>query len=152
MPRIQNLLTSSPQNSPASVPVELFWADPETPETDSERSAIPLSHYVWILRRHLWKIVGLVATAVICAYVVTKRIAPIYESTVTIGIDRQTPIGVVGQDAARATVNDSDQFLLTQLKLLQSDSVIRPVVERFHLLKPDRDGRNLEMPMALAGL
>ncbi len=152
MPRIRNLLSPPQENSPASVPVELFWADSEAPESDSERSAIPLSHYIWILRRHLWKIVGLVATAVICAYVVTKRIAPIYESTVTVGIDRQTPSGVVGQDAARATVSDSDQFLLTQLKLLQSDSVIRPVVERFHLLEPDRDGRNFEMPMALAGL
>jgi capsular exopolysaccharide synthesis family protein len=130
----------------------LYWADTEAPESDSERSAIPLGHYLWLLRRHLWTIAGVVAAAVICTYIVTKRIAPIYESTVTIGIDRQTPIGVVGQDATRGTGNDPDQFLLTQVKLIQSDSVIRPVVGQFHLLKPDREGRNSEMPMALADL
>jgi capsular exopolysaccharide synthesis family protein len=150
MPKIQNLLP--PPNTPSPVPIELYWADTETPEAESERSAAPLGHYLWVLRRHLWKITALVAATVICAYVITKRIAPIYESTVTIGIDRQTPTGVVGEDAARATATDSDQFLLTQVKLMQSDSVIRPVMKEFHLIPPNRAGRTSESPIALAGL
>jgi polysaccharide biosynthesis transport protein len=150
MPKIQNLLSAPPQpNSTLPVPVELYWSDANASEPERERSAVPLGHYLWVLRRHMWRIAGLVLTAVVCVYVLTKRITPIYESTVTIGIDRQMPTGVVGQDSTRALANDSDQFLLTQLKLLQSDSVIRPVVEQFHLA---RDAQASESRIALPGL
>ena len=43
------------------------------------------------------------------------------------------PQGVVGQEAIRSTLNDSDQFLATQIKMIQSDSVLRPVVEKYNL-------------------
>ena len=153
MPRLPKLLSAPPEaNSAFPVPVELYWADPDDAETVTERSAIPLGHYLWVLRRNLWKIVSLVGAAVICVYVVTRRIPPIYESTVTIGIDRQTPVGVVGQDATRAVGNDSDQFLLTQVKLIQSDSVIRPVLEQFHLAGAGRDDESSESPISLPGL
>jgi len=134
------------------MPIELYWSDKDTPETEGERSAIPLSHYLWVLRRHMWRIAGLVIAVAVCAYVLTKRITPIYESTVTIGIDRQTPVGVVGEDAARGIVNDSDQFLLTQVKLIQSDSVLRPVVEQFHLVRTGREDQTSEAPIVLSGL
>ena len=150
MPKIQNLLSAPPQQpSSLPLPVELYWADTEPAEPESERSAVPLGHYLWVLRRHLWRIAGLVLTAVVCVYVLTKRIAPIYESTVTIGIDRQMPTGVVGQDSTRALATDSDQFLLTQVKLIQSDSVIRPVVEQFHLTGA---AQTSESRVALPGL
>jgi capsular exopolysaccharide synthesis family protein len=100
----------------------------------------------------MWRIASLVLTALVCVYVLTKRITPIYESTVTIGIDRQMPTAVVGQDSTRALANDSDQFLLTQVKLLQSDSVIRPVVEKFRIAGPARDSRTSESRIALPGL
>ena len=51
----------------------------------------------------------------------------------SIDIDRQAPTGVIGQDAARMAPNDSDQFLATQVKIIQSDSVLRPVVLRFKI-------------------
>ncbi|HEX3743275.1 MAG TPA: polysaccharide biosynthesis tyrosine autokinase [Bryobacteraceae bacterium] len=129
MPKLPNL-PSAPRADAASLPIELYWAG--APEQEGERAAIPFAHYLWVLRRHLWKIAALVLAAAVSVYVLTKRITPIYESTVTIGIDRQTPTGVVGQDATRAPGND-DEFLLTQVKLLQSDSVIRPVVEQLQL-------------------
>jgi len=153
MPKIQNLVSAPPQpNSTLPVPVELYWSDAAGAEPERERSAVPLGHYLWILRRHAWRIAGLVLTAVVCVYVLTKRITPIYESTVTIGIDRQMPTGVVGQDSTRALANDSDQFLLTQVKLLQSDSVVRPVVEQFHLAGPAPDSQASESRIALPGL
>ena len=153
MPKIQNLVSAPPQpNSPLPVPVELYWSDTDAAEPERERSALPLGHYLWVLRRHAWRIAGLVLTALVCVYVLTKRITPIYESTVTIGIDRQMPTGVVGQDSTRALANDSDQFLLTQVKLLQSDSVIRPVVEQFHLAGAARDSQTSESRISLPGL
>jgi uncharacterized protein involved in exopolysaccharide biosynthesis len=141
-----------PEGSKLPVPVELYWADTDTPEIEADRPAVPLPHYLWILRRHILKIASFVMAAVICAYVVSKRITPIYESSVTINIDRQTPIGVVGQDATRAMGNDSDQFLLTQVKLIESDSVIRPVMQQFHLMLPEREGQTAETPVVLPGL
>ena len=59
--------------------------------------------------------------------IISSRLTPIYESTVTVDVDRQMPSAVIGQDATRMPTNDADQFLATQVKLIQSDSVLRPV-------------------------
>src|SRR5579885_856607 len=110
-------------------------------DADSEpRPAhIPLSHYLWILRRQGWKIGGFVLASVLATLIVSLRLTPVYESTVTIDIDRQMPTGVLGQEAAQNTTNDADQFLATQVKIIQSDSVLRPVVEKFHLREVEKD-------------
>src|SRR5271170_6886393 len=82
-----------------------------------ERATVPLAHYLWILRRQRWKILGFVFGCVAATIIISARLTPIYESTVTVDIDRQMPSGVVGQDATRAPANDSDQFLATQIRL-----------------------------------
>ena len=102
-------------------------------EPEAEEKAIPLSHYFWILLRHKWKILAFVAVCVTSTIVVSSRLTPIYESTATVDIDRQMPAGVIGQDAARMAPNDADQFLATQIRTIQSDSVLRPVVQQFHI-------------------
>ena len=78
---------------------------------------------------------------VIGTVIVSARLTPIYESTATVDIDRQTPPGVVGQEAPRGAGNDADQFLATQIKLVQSDSVLRPVDRQFHLREAGGAGR-----------
>ena len=104
-------------------------------EPESEQNSVPLSHYVYLFRRHRWKIVGWVLACTLATWMVSSRIQPIFESTATVDIDRQTPQGVIGQESVRNAVNDSDQFLATQIRLIQSDSVLRPVAERFKLLE-----------------
>ena len=94
-----------------------------------------LSHYLWILRRHRWQILGFIAACVLATLIVSVRLTPVYEAIATIDIDRQSPAGIIGEEADRATANDADQFLATQVKLLQSDSVLRPVVEKYDLLR-----------------
>ncbi|MGA7237272.1 MAG: polysaccharide biosynthesis tyrosine autokinase [Bryobacteraceae bacterium] len=106
---------------------------PVTIDLEAQESATPLSHYLWVLRRQRWKILPFVLACMIATLIVSKRLTPIFESTVTVDIDRHIPAGVVGQDAAQSTVNDADQFLATQIKLIQSDAVLRPVAEQFHL-------------------
>ena len=108
-----------------------------------EQSAVPLAHYLWILRRHRWKIVAFVFASVTAALIVSARLTPIYESTVTVDIDRQMPSAIIGQDAARAPLNDADQFLATQVKLIQSDSVLRPVALQYHLLDLEKDASDV---------
>ncbi len=104
-------------------------------EDETEEAKIPLSQYFWILKRHRWRIGGFVAAVMLGTLVVSARLTPIYESTATVDIDRQSPSGVVGEDAARSALNDSDQFMATQIKLVESDSVLRPVDQRFELRK-----------------
>jgi hypothetical protein len=108
-------------------------------EIEPEENAAPLSHYLWILRRHRWKLLGLIATSVLVTLLVSFRITPIYASTSTIDVDRQMPTGVIGQDAMRSTTNDADQFLATQIKLIQSDSVLRPIDRKYHLRELEKD-------------
>lgn len=107
---------------------------------------VPLSHYLWILRRQRWKILGFILACTIATLVVSVRLVPFYESTATIDIDRQSPPGIIGQEATRAAGNDADQFLATQVRLIQSDSVLRPVVKRYKLLD-----REYESPVAARG-
>jgi succinoglycan biosynthesis transport protein ExoP len=108
-----------------------------------EQSAVPLAHYLWILRRHRWKILAFVFACVTATLIVSARLTPIYESTVTVDIDRQMPSAIIGQDAARAPLNDADQFLATQVKLIQSDSVLRPVAQQYRLLDLEKDASDV---------
>jgi succinoglycan biosynthesis transport protein ExoP len=135
---------------------------PPQQEFEPEAPSVPLSHYLWILRRHLWKIVAFVAACVLATAVVTARLQPIYESTSMVNIDRQAPSEVVGQDSTRSNApNDADQFIATQIKLIQSDGVLRPVVEQFHLLEsegqlkrmsPEKAQETVRAPVALSRL
>ena len=120
-------------------------------EEEPEEPAVPLSHYLWIVKRRRWEILSFMAVAVIATIIVSARITPVYESTATIDIDRQEPATVVGEESNRtAALNDSDQFLATQLKLIQSDSVLRPVVQRFKLQAKDIENRSKENTTAQA--
>jgi len=106
-------------------------------ESEPEERALPLSHYIWVLKWHRWKILAFVAAAVISTYAVTKRLTPLYEATTTIDVDRQMPRGGMGEATASPIISpiDADQFLATQTKLIKSDSVLRPVVDKFGLRK-----------------
>jgi len=113
-------------------------------DVDFEEAHVPLAHYLWILRRHLWKILAFVAASVLATLIVSYRLTPVYESTATIDIDRNMPTDIVGQDTRQIINNDADQFLATQVKMIQSDSVLRPVVSRFKLLDRPEEKSSLD--------
>jgi succinoglycan biosynthesis transport protein ExoP len=108
-------------------------------EYEPQAAHVPLSHYLWILRRHGWKIAGFVIAVVVATLIVSLRLTPIYESTTTVDVDRQMPTGVLGPEAMQNATNDADQFLATQVKLIQSDSVLRPVVDKYRLREVERE-------------
>ena len=108
-------------------------------EYEPQAAHVPLSHYLWILRRHGWKIAGFVVAVVVATLIVSLRLTPIYESTTTVDVDRQMPTGVLGPEAMQNATNDADQFLATQVKLIQSDSVLRPVVDKYRLRDVEKD-------------
>ena len=106
-------------------------------QSDESASAVPLSHYLWIIKRHQWKILAFVVICVAATIIVSARLTPLYESITTVDVDRQTPMAVIGQDSNTPALNDTDQFLATQIKLIQSDSVLRPVVQKYGLVNWD---------------
>ena len=124
------------QETPRPVPLPAPVLDAEY---ESAATHVPLAHYLWIVRRQGWKMLLFVALVVVSTLIVSLRLTPIYESTVTIDIDRRMPTGVLGEESAQAVNNDADQFLATQVKLIQSDSVLRPVVDRFQLREVEPD-------------
>jgi polysaccharide biosynthesis transport protein len=121
---------------PATYSVSHITAEPEARET-----TIPLTHYVWVLRRHKWKILGFVLACCIATLLVSKRLTPIYAATATVDVDRQMPTALLGQDSGRVSVNDADEYLATQINLIKADSVVRPVVQKLRLR--DVDGKDL---------
>ena len=134
--RIDLPIQVSSESPQAWMATSRYPAIPPSPEFEPEPPAVPLSHYLWILRRHLWKMLAFVAACTLVTFIVSARLKPIYESTATMDVDVHAPSDVVGQgsNASSQTV-DPDLFLATQMKLIQSDAVLRPVVEQFHLLK-----------------
>jgi capsular exopolysaccharide synthesis family protein len=122
---------------PITVYPPYAYTQPET-----EEPVVPLAHYLWILKRHKWRIIAFVLVSVVCTVIVSSRLTPVYESTATIDVDRQAPSSVVGQDVgSRVDLYDSDQFLATQIKIIQSDSVLRPVAQRFKFDVTEADTR-----------
>ncbi|MEP7363709.1 MAG: Wzz/FepE/Etk N-terminal domain-containing protein, partial [Acidobacteriota bacterium] len=130
----RSLMLPDPNRAPGFALMPHNGAIP-MPELDPDGSSMPLSHYLWVFKRHRWKMIAFVVICSAATLAISTRITPIYESTATIDVDRQTPQGVIGQESVRNTINDSDQFLATQIKLIQSDSVLRPVAEKYSLLE-----------------
>jgi capsular exopolysaccharide synthesis family protein len=146
MPEQPRLAEVIPPGQSNKLPAVAYYPSiPPPQELEPEAPPVPLSHYLWVLRRHRWKMVAFVVTCVLATAVVSARLQPIYESTAIVDVDRQAPSEVVGQDSTRpaAAPNDADQFLATQVKLIQSDAVLRPVAEQFHLL--DSEGQLTKM-------
>jgi uncharacterized protein involved in exopolysaccharide biosynthesis len=133
MPEQPRLAEVIPLGQSSNLPAVTYY--PQQQEYEAETPKVPFSHYLWILRRHLWKMIAFIAACVLVTAIVSARLQPVYESTATVDIDRQAPSEVVGQDSTRASSpNDADQFIATQIKLIQSDSVLRPVAEQYHLI------------------
>ena len=112
--------------SPLTNPVLLSSADSErwpalldsVAAQDPEEARIPMAQYLWILKRQRWRILGFCAAAVILTVIVSARLTPIFESTTTVDVDRQTPPGVVGHPTPtqfafrnQTMLTDAEMFL-----------------------------------------
>jgi len=118
-------------------------------ELDTSQPTISASHYFLVVYRQKWRILCFIATCLLVTYLVSSRLTPIYEATARIDVDRRVPMGVIGQEATQsASMDDGDQFMATQMELIQSDAVLRPVAERFHLLERESQLEKLSQDRA----
>ena len=113
-------------------------AQPAT-EFEPAQPIVPPAHYLLIIWRQRWKIAGFVATCMLVTYLISGRLTPVFEASAKIDVDRSIPAGIVGQEATQSTGGeDDDAFMATQMELIQSDAVLRPVAGRFNLLRKER--------------
>ena len=102
MPDNKDLMLPPPApSSSIAIPVENGRPGPTWDAAPPEDFALPISHYIWLLNRHRWKILAFVVITVAATVVVSSRTTPIYESTATVDIDRQMPTGIIGQEVTR---------------------------------------------------
>jgi capsular exopolysaccharide synthesis family protein len=126
---------------------------------------LQIAHYLWLLRTNFIKIAAFVALSMIVTAIATSRQKRIYEATATLYIDRGAAKNLVGQESQSTVAGraDSDSFVNSQLRILQSDSVVRPTAEKLSLLEkegqihpktdpPERINRVLQAPIQLKGM
>jgi len=108
------------------------------PELEAAQPAVSPTHYLLVIWRQRWKILAFVATCLLATYLVSARMTPIYEATAKIDVDRHIPTNVVGPETSQVSAGeDADAFLATQMEIIQSDAVLRPVAERYSLLQKE---------------
>src|ERR1700733_5491425 len=61
------------------------------PDSEFEESGVSIVHYLWILRRHRYRIIAFVAACVLGTYLVSSRLTPLYEATAKIEFDSHVP-------------------------------------------------------------
>ena len=133
--------SSKPRVLPAAGNAQLLpYAAQPTHSSNEPEELLPMHHYLWLLRRAGWKIVAAVfcvtaLTALLC-YVVT----PVYEATARITVDNKVPTTALGQEGGPESTSDVEEFLTTEMDLIQSDAVLRPVAEQFPLLPQAKPG------------
>ena len=107
--------------------------------SDPAESQRPLTFYAGILRRHVFTIALL--SMVLTALVVLgcSLLPAINTGSAIIAIDRQASPETVGDNRLLST--GDDQFMATQQSLLQADTILRPVAERYDLLQREHQLR-----------
>jgi capsular exopolysaccharide synthesis family protein len=126
----KSLALPHPHDASPSRVERVSYYQAQADEPESQDSPTPLTHYLWVVRRRKWPLLAFVVFAVAATIIISSRMTPYYESTATVDVDRMVPTAVVGQESSGArasSMNDSDFFLSTQVKLIESDSVLRPV-------------------------
>jgi succinoglycan biosynthesis transport protein ExoP len=121
------------------MPSSIAIRKPHTRLSDPAEFQRPLTFYAAIVRQHLAMIavLSIVLTALVvlgCALA-----SPINVGSALIAIDRQAAPETIGAD--RLLTTGDDQFMATQQNLLQADTILRPVAERYNLLEREHQFR-----------
>jgi len=91
---------------------------------------------------HRWKLIAFIFASVTAALIISARLTRFMNPR----HGRYRPPDAVGHHRAGCgarSVERRRQFLATQVKLIQSDSVLRPVAQQYHLLDLERDASDV---------
>jgi polysaccharide biosynthesis transport protein len=112
-------------------------------ELSDQQAAASFRDIVDIVQRQRWKLAAFIALPLLAVAVVTFRTTPLYESTVSMSVERRGN-GAGNEQASAPGLGEMEQIMLTQIELIKSDPVLRPVAERYHLLDTENQFRWLD--------
>jgi uncharacterized protein involved in exopolysaccharide biosynthesis len=108
--------------------LELLRAYPE-PEAESGPD---LRAYWRILFKRRWTVLSIALVAFTIVTIATVKEKPVYRASAMLEIEQENPNIVTVQELFQLQ-NVSDDYLETQYKILQSDSLARAVIGKLHL-------------------
>lgn len=110
-------------------------------ETESETASASVSEFWAVVGRQKGKIFSFMVLSALAVGIFATRLQPLYEATAQLSIERPGSSAIIGQDGSGSNgpINDMDQLVTTHVENLQSDAVVRPVAQKFHLL--EREGQ-----------
>src|ERR1700676_789705 len=93
-----------------------------------------LLDYLLVLRKHQWLIAFFLLAVVSIVTIATFRMQPIYEATARVEVDRDTPNAFRFNESAQGDdYEDSEDYIVTQSKILQSETLAMQTVKSMGL-------------------
>ncbi len=133
--RARTELVAQPLQAPFEAPFNMA----------EEREEASLKHFRDVAKKYRWKIISFVVFATVVTAMVTKTLTPMYESTVKVNVERRGNGGFIGSQGASSGLGaEAEQVMTTQVELIQSDPVLRPATEKYHLLELEKQFNGLK--------
>lgn len=101
--------------------------------SDEALDRVPITQYLYAIYRNRWRILPFTVFCIVASLLISLRMTPLYEATTVIDVDRNGETEAVGGDSRPASPFNMEQFMSTQIHLIQSDAVLRPVALHYNL-------------------
>src|SRR5277367_3061518 len=116
-------------------PIEIMASAPSVVSWDQSPREPHLLDYLLVLRKHQWLILTFLVTVVTLVSIATFKMKPVYEATARIEIDRDTPSVLPFQAVnSDAMYEDLQNYIETEAKVLQSDTLAMETIKRLNLI------------------
>lgn len=93
----------------------------------------PLVHYLSIIRRRIWLVLGIIAAAALISLYSTMTTIPLYRATAQIQIERESARVVKQNDSSPEVQRTGSEFYQTQYGLISSRAVAEATVRKLRL-------------------
>ncbi len=117
--------------SSRSAPAHALRLSPAPSEETLDR--VPITQYLHAIYRNRWRIVPFTILCVVAALLLSLRMTPLYEAVTVLDVDRNGEVEAVGSESRGASPLNMEQFISTQIHLIESDAVLRPVALQYKL-------------------
>ncbi|MCZ2155513.1 MAG: polysaccharide biosynthesis tyrosine autokinase [Bryobacterales bacterium] len=94
---------------------------------------MPIAQYLYAIYRNRWRILPFTLLCAAVAFAISFRMTPLYEATTVLDVDRNGEVEAVGTEPRPISPMNTEQFMSTQIHLIESDAVLRPVALRYKL-------------------
>ena len=116
-------------------PIEIMPSAPSLLSWEQAPREPHLLDYLLVLRKHQWLILTFLVTVVTLVSIATFKMKPVYEATARIEIERDSvsvlPFQATNSDAA---FDDLQNYIETQSKILQSDTLAMETIKKTNLI------------------